>query len=177
MTENADKIALINRTCPKSVLSFLEKSRPPINSNMYSRVAVMHDMLKDLIRHEGIQTESSAVTNSNGYSEQYLFYTDKSQDFSVRINLFSCEQWQSYTRSIFKPATMLDYNKLVEQCKTNISDKYSQVILKLLTSMMVLSRQDYSYYCDEDNGDLFFTVENNKKFVRMTLEVISAKMK
>jgi hypothetical protein len=176
ITEKTEEIALIQRACPKSVSDFLEKPKPIANANMFSRVATFHDMIKDLIRHEGLQSSGRSINNSNGYSEQYLFFTDDSESYAVKINLFSCEQWQSYTRAIFKPASMLGYNKLVEQCKVSISEKYKPVVLKLLSDMMVLSRQDYNFYCDDDNGDLFFTVENNKKFTRMHLEVIAAKL-
>lgn len=172
-----EKALLLRRGNAGDIAAFLsapKKLNP--KTTRYERVASSHTLVEELLKVPIFQCESKINDDNFGYSEDYVFYVGDRSGHAIKLNLRSCEQWQTYSRSIYRPSTLLDYNKLVEQCNEKILLSSRQPVIDALFGVMRIAQQNYTMYIDGDSDDFIFSIENNQTFTKLTLEVNTSEM-
>ena len=172
-----EKASPIRRGNAQDVKNFLNSPKRQTNSTRHDRVSSSHSIVKELFKIPNIQCQSNTIDDDFGYNEDYFFYANGKEQYAIRISLKCCDQWQTYTRSIYKPSTLIEYNRLVKMCDEKISPDYKEYILSTLASMIKIGQQDYVIYVDGDSDDFIFAIENNKKFSKLIFEVQTSNMK
>lgn len=167
-----EKALLLRRGNDQDKSSFLATQKNPnSNLNRYDRVAHSHALVKELLNVPILQCESKTTDDEFGYSEDYSFYVGNSTPPCIKLNFRTCDQWQKYSRSIYKPSTLLDYNKLFSQCQESLLLAVRQPVVNVLFEMMKTAQQNYIMYVDGSSNEFMFSIENNQKFSKLTLEV------
>lgn len=173
----SEKALLLRRGNASDVATFMSmpKKHNTVDTR-YERVSNSHGLIKELLKVPIFQCESLLTDDSFGYSEDYLFYVGENKEHAIKLNIRSCEQWQIYSRSIYRPSTLLEYNKLVEECNEKLVESCKQPVISTLFGMMRIAQQSYTTYVDGDSEEFIFSIENNQKFSKLTFEVNSSNM-